>query len=358
MCALLVLLAIAASAGHADEGVARRWTPPQISSDQYESSPTFTPDGREMFFVRADTRFGNWRLLWSRCENGAWTQPRAPAFAAPSPAGEADPFATADGKRLYYVSTRGGGEDFDIWYVERTPEGAWTQPRRLPAPVNSAGSELLPRVDPAGRILFGSDRAGGFGQSDIYLATPDGDARWRVDNLGPPVSTAANEYEAELSRDGRSLIVVADRGDRSHLYRFRRQAGRWVEAGRIPAAPDMFQVGPLLSPRGDRLLFAQADGARSGEIFLIDLAPRPAEDWPPRCGDQRGVPQATLLLAVGTRAAYLWCANGILQCRLPELVDRALHGAITARNWATLTKLHALAVQTGSQPPTPGPAAR
>src|SRR3546814_8072673 len=42
------------------------------------------------------------------------------------------------------------------------------------------------------------------------------------------------------------------------------------ETGRIEAARDVFQVGPLLSPTGDRLLFAQAAGARSGEMYLID----------------------------------------------------------------------------------------
>lgn len=46
-----------------------------------------------------------------------------------------------------------------------------------------------------------------------------------------------------------------------------------------------FQVGPLLSPKADRL-FAQLDEQepeRSGEIFLVDLLPNAAEDWPPRC---------------------------------------------------------------------------
>ncbi|MCR5876412.1 hypothetical protein LRS10_21055 [Phenylobacterium sp. J426] len=90
-------------------------------------------------------------------------------------------------------------------------------------------------------------------------------------NIGPPVSTAANEYEAEVSQDGGTLIVVADRGDRSHLYRFERTPSGWVEIGRVPARSDVFQVGPLLSPDARSLLFGQAHGERSGEIFRIDL---------------------------------------------------------------------------------------
>ena len=283
---LLILSAIASPSGAAFDAAPRRWTPPAISSDQYESSPTFTPDGREMYFMRADASFGKYRLMSSRCEAGEWTTPAPPSFAAPSPVLEADPFVTADGKRLYYVSSRhdASHQDLDIWFVERRPDGGWGEPQRLPEPVNSRSSELLPRVDREGRIYFGSSRPGGHGQSDIYVATPTAGGTWDVKNMGLPVSTAANEYEAEISRDGRTLIVVADRGDRSHLYRYRRTDQGWVEQGRIPAAMNVFQVGPLLSPNADKLLFAQADGKLSGEMFVIDLAPHAGADWPPLCG--------------------------------------------------------------------------
>jgi Tol biopolymer transport system component len=263
----------------------RRWTPEAIASNRYESSPTFTPDGREMFFMRADRGFGNYRLMWSRCEDGRWSTPIEPPFAAAAGVLEADPFVTYDGRRIYYVSSRPvpQGDDLDIWYVDRSPGGNFGAPQRLPEPVNSRSAELLPRVTDDGRIYFGSGRPGGLGQGDIYVATPGTQGRWSVANVGAPVSSAANEYEAEVARDGRTLVLVADRGDRSHLYRFRLEQGRWVEKERIAADMGVFQVGPLLSPSGDRLLFAQADGERSGELFLVDLERNPTSDWPPRC---------------------------------------------------------------------------
>jgi Tol biopolymer transport system component len=259
------------------------WTPPAIASDQYESTPTFTPDGREMYFMRADASFERYRLMWSRCENGTWSRAAPVPFAAAQNVQEADPGITPDGSRLYYISTRQdpAADDFDIWYVERTHASAWSKPQRLPAPVNSSRSELLPRADRAGRLYFGSDRAGGFGQGDIYVATQDAEGHWTVRNVGPPVSTSAFEYEAEVSHDGRTLIAVIDRGERSHLYRFVLENNRWVERDRITAFAREFQVGPLLAPRADRLLFAQANGRRSGDLFLIDLTKRPDRNWPP-----------------------------------------------------------------------------
>ena len=53
------------------------------------------------------------------------------------------------------------------------------------------------------------------------------------------------------------------------------------------------------------------------------------------------------VIAIGTRAAYLWCPDGILASRLHQAVIRTLGDAVTSRNWATVMKLHAL---TGDSP--------
>ncbi len=47
-------------------------------------------------------------------------------------------------------------------------------------------------------------------------------------------------------------------------------------------------------------------------------------------------------LAVGSRAAYLWCPQGVIKSALYKAVDRALADSVTARNWATVQKLHRL----------------
>jgi uncharacterized protein (DUF1697 family) len=60
------------------------------------------------------------------------------------------------------------------------------------------------------------------------------------------------------------------------------------------------------------------------------LEPLSEQDWAPE------------VLAIGARVAYLWCAEGILASRLAEAVSRILGDAMTARNWATVMKLHAL----------------
>ncbi len=85
---------------------------------------------------------------------------------------------------------------------------------------------------------------------------------------------------------------------------------------------------PLLEVAGDpsRLLVhvpsTSADRAR--------LEPLAREDWSPDA------------LGLGGRAAYLWCASGILDSKLNAAVGRVLGDATTSRNWATICKLQGL----------------
>lgn len=60
------------------------------------------------------------------------------------------------------------------------------------------------------------------------------------------------------------------------------------------------------------------------------LAPLTRQDWAPEA------------LAIGPRVAYLWCPKGSLDGPLWAAVSRVLGDGVTTRNWATMTKLHAL----------------
>ena len=46
-------------------------------------------------------------------------------------------------------------------------------------------------------------------------------------------------------------------------------------------------------------------------------------------------------LHIGSRAAYLWCARGLIESRLAQSFARTAGEAATTRNWATVLKLQA-----------------
>jgi uncharacterized protein (DUF1697 family) len=75
-----------------------------------------------------------------------------------------------------------------------------------------------------------------------------------------------------------------------------------------------------------RLLVAMSDDAKA----LASLRPLALRDW----GNER--------IHVGKHAAYLWCADGILESQAADYLLRQLHTGGTTRNWATLLKIRAL----------------
>ncbi|MGQ0532134.1 MAG: TolB family protein [Caulobacteraceae bacterium] len=259
-----------------------RWSQAPVSSNQYESHPAFDPRTRDLYFVRSTPEFSGWRIFVSACgRRGQRSAPSSPSFAGADGV-EADPFFTRDGSALYFISTRSENgvtqRDLDIWRVARGDDNVWRAPVRLPEPVNSEGAEWFPRLARDGWLYFGSDRPGGHGRTDIYRALPDGVGGWRVQNLGPNINTAGDEYEAEFSDDG-LMVLMAD-GD---LYESRLRNGQWSPRVKLDRGvnTEAMEVGPLLSPEGDSLMFARDSGdpSLSGEIYRLARE----SSWPPRC---------------------------------------------------------------------------
>ena len=62
---------------------------------------------------------------------------------------------------------------------------------------------------------------------------------------------------------------------------------------------------------------------------LAPLCPMLKETWKPDA------------LAIGSRAAYLWCSTGILDSKLNLAFARKAGASVTTRNWATVLKLQA-----------------
>ena len=261
------------------------WKPAGISSPLFESHPAFDPRNGDLYFVRSSPKFEGWRIFVSHCGPGGWSKPEPPAFAGDGV--EADPFFTADGGALYFISTRSTDgvrrKDLDIWRVDRDAKGVWGTPARLPAPVNSTGREWFPRPAPDGWLYFGSDRPGGLGRTDIWRARAGADGRWTVENLGPSINTAADEFEPLVSPDGSRMILMAGDG----LYESRLEPGGWSARRKLPQQINVngSEVGALFSPSGKSLLFARDTGSPgSGEFFVLHEDPR--EAWPPVCPER------------------------------------------------------------------------
>jgi hypothetical protein len=256
------------------------WSVPPISSDQFESHPAFDPWTGNLWFVRSTPEFRGWRIKVSQCGKTGWTDPVDAPIACDGV--EADPWFSTDGRTLWFISTRStdgvSRKDLDIWRVWRARGGRWSTPERLPQPVNSTGQEWFPRPAPDGWLYFGSDRPGGYGKTDIWRARQDRHGKWIIENAGPALNTAGEEYEPLPSPDGKWMLLSSA----DAYFRSERTPNGW--GPRVRLGPEInvngSEIGAMFSPSGRSWLFARdiKDG-RSGELLLAGEH----EDWPKSC---------------------------------------------------------------------------
>ncbi len=235
----------------------------------------FSPDGRECFVTAADPQFSRPKIWVTELRGDTWTEPAVAPFTTGHFRSN-EPFFSPDGNRLYFSSDPDGKSATnrrDIWMVERTPAG-WSHLQRLPAPLNSEFTELFFCQAASGTSYFISNRPGGLGGFDLYRARANPDRSLRVENLGAPLNSAANEWDPCVAPDESFLVFASERpGGRggSDLYvSLADGRGGWTAPCNLG---DSFnspgdEYAPSLSPDGRQLFFTRYDGKR-GEVYWV-----------------------------------------------------------------------------------------
>ena len=184
-----------------------------FSSDaSADLDPFFTADGARVWFSSIRPVDGEDRTdtdIWyvDRQPDGSFGQPINPGAPVNSTAEDLYPTVGPDGA-LYLGSDR-GGSGFDLWRVPELPDGGWSEPEPLPAPVTTAAWEFNPVIAPDGRTLVFTSlsRTGGRGAGDLWYSSPDGDG-WTEPQLLEVVNTSADEYHASFSPDGTTMYFI------------------------------------------------------------------------------------------------------------------------------------------------------
>ncbi|MBT7741837.1 MAG: hypothetical protein HN727_08565, partial [Opitutae bacterium] len=129
---------------------------------------TFSPNGTTMILVRRDNNETGSDMYLSQWDGRVWSRPEA-IVALNSDSNDRGPAFSRDGEYLYFASDREGGKGgYDLYVAPKNAEG-WGAAESLGEAVNTANDELGPAPAADGRRLFFSSDRGGK-SDDILVA--------------------------------------------------------------------------------------------------------------------------------------------------------------------------------------------
>lgn len=174
-----------------------------VNSTAHESSPTFSNDFKEMYFVRckADEQQSNQycHLYYSAFNNDHWSEPvKMEVF--PDTINVLDPYLSKDGKSLLVAADpkdNFGGTDL---YVLSRADSGWGNPKNMGSAVNTPGNERFPWLDDRGNLYYSSDGLPGMGGLDVFRAVRTKTGYKDPQNLKAPFNSGADDFKFRIDK--------------------------------------------------------------------------------------------------------------------------------------------------------------
>ena len=184
-----------------------------------EGGPSLSADGRVLFFAacgRAEGKGSCDIYLAQRTPENSWTKAINPGAPINTGAWESQPSFSSDGKTLYFVRgtyDRSRKMQQDIFCSVFQTDRTWSEPKALSNKINTEDREESVFIHPDNQTLyFSSDGHIGMGGMDNYVSYKDTGGEWGTPvNLGYPINTSNDENSLIVSPDGKKAFFSSDR---------------------------------------------------------------------------------------------------------------------------------------------------
>lgn len=168
--------------------------------------PSLAFEGNALYFASNRVGgYGGYDIYVSYLKSEGWTYPQNLGPTINTPGNEITPHFTDE--VLYFASDymHGmGGYDIFKSYVNN---GMWTQPQNMGNGINSPGDDYYPAVKKGSEMIaFSSNRLGGKGKDDIYLAYPA--QKKELADVAPPAAVRLDAIEAYQNPMARTVSNV------------------------------------------------------------------------------------------------------------------------------------------------------
>jgi peptidoglycan-associated lipoprotein len=206
--------------------------PESINTKTHESSPTFSKDGKIMYFNRTnskrvqvgDEKFASVKIFRAEFVDGDWKNIKEMPFSSDNYSTE-HPILTQDGKKLYFSSDMPGSiGSFDIYVVDVNDDGTFGTPQNMGPTINTIHREQFPFVSEDGTtIYFASDGHQGMGGLDIFMSKSYDGVFAKPVNLGPTLNSNMDDFGYILDEKNNKGYLASNRKGSDNLYSFTRE---------------------------------------------------------------------------------------------------------------------------------------
>ena len=190
----------------------------KVNTTLNEAALNISQDGQLLVFTGCNypEGEGSCDLYFSIRTNKGWSEPQNLGPVVNTDLWESSPSLSPDKRDLYFSSSREGGfGGTDIWVTHRLPSGKWSVPENLGEAVNTSGNEGCPFMHADNQTLyFNSNGHNGYGMSDFFFSKKINDSSWvMAENLGYPINTIDDEGSLIVAADAKTAYYASDKGD-------------------------------------------------------------------------------------------------------------------------------------------------
>jgi peptidoglycan-associated lipoprotein len=202
----------------------------EVNGPYHDAVAAVSPDGQQLIFTRSfqlnsgklggdENKVSNTQLYVSRkTADGKWGMPELLPFCQQKFM-FAHPAFSPDGKTLYFASDMSGQGKMDI-FRSAISDGAWGTPENLGSEINTPGNELFPGMRGDGRLYFSSDGHNSLGGLDILYSELTDGAWSQPRHVSYPVNSATDDFSIQWNPDGKTGYFTSDRTGADRIYSF------------------------------------------------------------------------------------------------------------------------------------------
>lgn len=199
------------------EKVQGQWSAPysagkNINSVDHDACIAISGDGQKLFvYKNSDNNLGD--IYMSRLSGKTWSVPKHLEGDVNSDMWDGSCSISANEKTLYFASERAGGYGGkDLYKVSLMTDGIWGNVKNLGPEINTPFDEDAPFIHPDGTtLIFSSKGHTNMGGYDIFKSFRMDTAWTPAKNMGYPINTPGDDIYYVLSADGNRGYYSSDK---------------------------------------------------------------------------------------------------------------------------------------------------